>query len=635
MSKLEPQGFASLPNISAVVTPTEATHTPQPEIPRCMGAVESELSISAVDREKAEKQCEKEREEKEAQERKERVEREEREVQEKKELEERKERERQEKAEQDARKRNELEEGERKEEEELAERERIEKEAREQAEREVREQTERRAKERAERDARFVRRRAEKEAKERAETEKLKKAAKRRSQNKAAKRANQEAREEAEREEKERAEAAARVRVAKRRAKKEAKEQAKREAREKAKQEAREKAEREAKEKVERDEERVEKERAENDAKEKTDRNADEREEALEEKVSTSNAPSARDSTAGKSDHSRKTSGLPQKEEKSECASIRDFTSAERKEESSDLPPIVTSPVPGGMPNGAHNLGGSLPTWKLDSLGGEGVEARTPLTEAEDGKKSVDVLSNLSKIATPMELTNLGKPDIPKDMNLSVNVSVSSENKRPTNAEQGPSPIERTSPILAPETAPGALSSATSKLPKTPKDVKEVVPTTPKPWPASTKTERPLSMQILLAPASSLPDGCDVIDSSGVWGGAGGRGNTKPITMSTPVQQDRRSVFADTTRDQKRKNQQKYVAEGPPGSNPFRRAQITAKPASKPTLDPQKHSSWGSWGASLLSNLTDIVTAERSPSPEPPPVKPKIEKPPRGYILDH
>ncbi|KAF9642359.1 hypothetical protein BDM02DRAFT_3124623 [Thelephora ganbajun] len=105
---------------------------------------------------------------------------------------------------------------------------------------------------------------------------------------------------------------------------------------------------------------------------------------------------------------------------------------------------------------------------------------------------------------------------------------------------------------------------------------------------------------------------------------------------------DRQSIFADTARDRKRENQRENVVEGFLGSNPARRRNdsaqsgMTTKPAPKPAPAPapvqQKSSGWGSWGSSLLTNIASAAPApDRSPSPEPPPVKPKIEDPPRGF----
>jgi len=51
------------------------------------------------------------------------------------------------------------------------------------------------------------------------------------------------------------------------------------------------------------------------------------------------------------------------------------------------------------------------------------------------------------------------------------------------------------------------------------------------------------------------------------------------------------------------------------------------KSASAHASPPQKPTSWGSWGSSLPNNIMSAVTFEGSHSPEPPPVKPKIEGP--------
>jgi hypothetical protein len=606
-------------------------------------------------------------------------------------------------------------------------REQAEREAREQAEREARkrekeakdraEREAREAKEQAEREAR--------EQAEKAAMEKMDKVTRRRAEREAAKRAEQEAKERAEREAaeraereaKEKAEEAARAkaeRIAKRKAEREAREQAEREAKEKADQEAREKAEKEAKERVERQErerrkkeeeraererienervekeriekeriekariererienERVEKERvekeerekAEREAKEKADHEAKEREEAEKAKTLASKTPSARGSTVGKNDRSRKTSTLSKKEQKNEWAGAWDFNSTE-KEESSGLLPILTSSGPGGIFDGAGDFWSA---GKNDSPGGaEELELRTPLT-----KKGADSLSNLSKVDTVTGPADISKLDPPEDPNtiVSARVSVSSrsENERWTDAEQGPSPTEPTPPILAPGLSPETLLSTTPDLLKTSKEVKDEAPTTPKPWPtpalpssrqsqvpppapAKTEPEKPLSLWERKRPkvasppasASSLFGGGDGINSSGVWGNSsGGGGNAETIAMPNLVG-DRQSVFTDTARDQKRENQREGVVEGLLGATPVRRrndsaqsqvpAKHTPKPAPAPAPAPQKSSGWGSWGSSLLNTVASAVAApDRSPSPEPPPVKPKIEDPPRGF----
>lgn len=106
----------------------------------------------------------------------------------------------------------------------------------------------------------------------------------------------------------------------------------------------------------------------------------------------------------------------------------------------------------------------------------------------------------------------------------------------------------------------------------------------------------------------------------------------KAVTPPPPAS----SLFA---RDQKRENQRENVVEGLLGSGSARRrndstqSHVNVRPA--PAL--QKASGWGSWGSSLLTNVASSVAApDRSPSsPEPPPVKPKIEIPPRGFTPSH
>ena len=248
------------------------------------------------------------------------------------------------------------------------------------------------------------------------------------------------------------------------------------------------------------------------------------------------------------------------------------------------------------------------------------------------------VLSSLSRppeIATPTEHVDARKLDKPGPR---------------------PSPTEPTPPGFAP---PETLFNTTPKLPGTPGEVKEDVPTTPKPWPTSsltpthhsqvpapapipTKTEpgkphslwdrKKLKEATPPAPASNLYGG-ETMNSSGVWGDASGGGeNTKSIAMPTIVG-DRQSVFTNTTRDQKRESQREGVVEGFLGSNSARRRNDSAqlgmavKPAPAPA--PQKSGGWGSWGSSLLNNIANVV--ERTPSPELPPARPKIEDPPRGF----
>ena len=201
-----------------------------------------------------------------------------------------------------------------------------------------------------------------------------------------------------------------------------------------------------------------------------------------------------------------------------------------------------------------------------------------------------------------------------------------------------------TPPGLTPEFVSETLSRTTSELLKTAKDVKEDVPTTPNPRstpsltpvsaPANIEPEKPLSLwergelkaTIQPAPASNSFDG---------------GGNAESIAIPTIVR-DRQSIFTDPARDQKRENQRENLVEGFLGSNPARRrndsaqSQMTVKPVTKPAPAPaplpQRPSGWGSWGSSLINNITSAVATERSPSPEPPLVKPKIEDPPRGFV---
>jgi len=525
------------------------------------------------------------------------------------------------------------------------------------------------SKESAEQEAREAKERAEKAARE-----KLDKDARRRAERETAKKAVQEAQEKAE---------AVRAKAeedARQRAEKEVEEQAERDAQEKGEQEARENADREAKERTERKKERLEreeKERVEREEKEKAEREAKERGEEERKKVPVSKIPSAWGSTVGKSDCSKKTSALSQKERKNEWANGWDFGPTE-KEEPSDLPPITTSSAPGGIFGGAGNFD-FFATGEKDPPGGAGeVELRTPLTKK--GKKGVDGPSNRSKVATPTVSADAGRLGMLENLNMnnmSARVSISSENERFTDAEQGPSPTEPTHPVFAPETASEALLSTTPELLKTRKEVEEDIPATPKPllapsiasqpWPAppltpthqsqvptpvpvpaKTEPENPLSLwdrkrletATPPAPTSGLFGG-NAMNSSGVWGGAsGGGGNTGSVAMPTLVG-DRQSVFTDTARDQKRENQREGVAGGLLGSNSARRrndsaqSRMTTKPVPRPAPTPvsasQRTGGWGSWGSSLLDNIANVVTAGRTPSPEPPLVRPNIDYPSRGF----
>ena len=631
--------------------------------------------------EKAEREArKKEREERE------RVEREEREALEHKqrEAQEQEERKRQEKAEREVRRRE-------RQEQERQERERTEREAREQAEREAREQAEQAARVQAEREAR---RRAEREANERAERiERVEREA-REAQEQAEREAKEQAKKkradkEAERakREAERVEEAIRVKAEKdaKRKEKEMKEQAEREraeqeAREKAAEEAKEKAEREAKkaedeakERADREAEenakREERERAERaaererlerekDAKEKADREAKEREEE-EKKLAASKNLSPWGSTAENihNDRSRKTSGLSQKAPENGWRSSWGFGSG--KDESHDLPPIITSSVPGGILSGADFFSNK---YSPDGAAEE-VELRTPVTKGKGASKTP---SNLSGVATPSETVAMGKVDSnthedPDFRNRSARVSISSENERFTDAEQGPSPPQPTHPVLTPEAMPEAPSNSTSELLNTPRAAKEEVPTTPKPWlpPSltpgkpqvstpvpSTEPEKPLSLwerkRLKTGVPSNLLSG-DATNPSGAWGDTGSGGSTETIAMPTiPRNEDRQSTFTDAARDQKRENQREHLVEGILDSskqgrrkNDLVQPQIITKPPPKPTPAPtvasqQKSSGWGSWGSSFLTTVANAVT-ERSPSPEPEQLQPKIQNSPRGF----
>jgi len=617
--------------------------------------------------------------------------------------------------------------------------ERADREAKEQADREAKEREEREAREAKARAEQEAKARAEQEAKAEAERiAKMDKASRRKAEKEAKEKADREAKERAEREEKERVEEVARAkaeRIAKRKADREAKEQAEREAREKAAQEvreraeqaARDKAEKEAKakadreerervkredkeraerekeriehERIEREKERIERERiegekerieqeriekekqriareekqkAEQEAKEKAELEAMQREEEEQRQALASKTQSPWGSTAGKNDRSRKTSTLSQKEQKNEWANTWEMPSTEGP---SGLAPIFTSAA-SNLFDGAGNFD-LLSTGKKDSPGGaEEVELRTPVTKK--GKNGTRSPSNLSKVVTPTETGDAGRPDVLEDpnTNMSARISVSSrsEGERWTDAEQGPSPTELAVPTLLPEIGVGfeGFTNATSELLGTPKGINNEALTTPTPWPApsltparqspvptatppappaKTEPEKPLSLWDRKklkganqpASASNLFGGGDGTDSSGPWADAsGGGGNGESIAMPAIVGDrqsgDRQSVFTDTARDRSRENQRENVVEGLLGSSAARRrndsaqSQAPVKPAPAPAPAPQKSGGWGSWGSSLLTNIASAVAIpDRSPSPEPAPIKPKIENPPRGF----
>ena len=230
---------------------------------------------------------------------------------------------------------------------------------------------------------------------------------------------------------------------------KESAEQAERVAR--AEREAREKLERAEMEKVEWEErkrakaKREERKRIEREAKEaeeKADREAKEGEDEEKMKTASKIQPAW---GAKNGDRSRKTSALAQKEQKNEWGNTWGFGSSETKDESSGLPPLITSSVPGGMFDGAGKFDFFTKTGSLGGSGdGDEVELRTPLTKK--GKRGFDSPSNLSKAATPVETTDAGKGDVlddfsPRNVGLGKRFargSFSSENERFTDEEQGP-----------------------------------------------------------------------------------------------------------------------------------------------------------------------------------------------------
>ena len=160
-----------------------------------------------------------------------------------------------------------------------------------------------------------------------------------------------------------------------------------------AEREARENFERAAMEKVEREErerferlEREERERLEREEKEKADREAKEREEEEKRKATASKIPPTWGTNTG--DRSRKTSALAQKEQKNMWAGTWGFGPTETKDEPSDLPPIVTSAVPGGIFDGA----GKFDFFTKTNSPGHGarvsISENERFTDAEQGPPS-------------------------------------------------------------------------------------------------------------------------------------------------------------------------------------------------------------------------------------------------------
>ena len=254
----------------------------------------------------------------------------------------------------------------------------------------------------------------------------------------------------------------------------------------------------------------------------------------------------------------------------------------------------------------------------------EEVELRTPQM-----KDVTDTPSNLSEVATPSEIIDQGKLDIP---DLFAKVSIISPEDEPfTDAEQEPCPPESPRPALASEVIPEALSN--SNLNSLTPHVSALTPT-----PGKLVPDKPLSLwkrkkrKTAVQPASALnlfgAEGAT--NSLGGWGDAGGGGSTETIAMPT-ITEDRWSIFTDTARDQKRENQRENLVEGFLGSNQGRRRndsaqpQITMRPATKPGPGPApaQKSGWGSWGSTLLGGIASAV--------EPPSVRPKIEDTPRGF----
>ena len=562
---------------------------------------------------------------------------------------------------------------------EREEQERLEEVARLKAERAAKRKADREAKEQADREAKE---KAEQEARERAEQVAVEKA-RREAKAKADREEERLKREEKARLGRER-ELAETERVERERVEREEK-RVEREEKRRIEREEKERMEREANEKAEKEA----KERAELEAKQREEEAKRQREE--EKRQALASKTQSPWGSAGKNDRSRKTSAISQKEQRNEWANTWERGPAEKeqrnewantrehgpaeKEGPSGLPKIFTSSASGLF----DGVGDFLSTRKNDSPGGaEEVELRTPVMKK--GKKSTGSPSNLSKVATPTEPADVGKHETLEELNMNNmsgrrSVSSRSENERWTDAEQGESPTNPALPAALPDLGLGAFVDTTMGLLGTPKGVKDAALATPKSWPAPSLTparqspvptspippakaesEKPLSLwerkklnanppppapAPAPAPASSLLSVGDGANSSGVFGDtSGGGGNGESIPMPAIVG-DRQSVFTDTARGRERENQRENVVEGLLGSSSARRrnestqSQSPVKPAPKPTLPPpppaQKSGGWGSWGSSLLTNIASTITAERSPSPEPAPVKPKIEDPPRGF----
>ena len=407
---------------------------------------------------------------------------------------------------------------------------------------------------------------------------------------------SKEAEEQTEKAAREKMDEVARVRAdteAAKRAEREVKENAERQAEEgarvKAEVTARRIAQKEAMERMRREtREREENEKAERETKEKSEREAKEREEGGRD-VSALNTPSALGLSVRKNDRSRKTSTLSQKDQKNEWAGTRD-TRPTNEQGPSGLPPISTS----------------------------------------DASSLSDSANNFDFLNVPSRFS----------------ASSSSENGHLTDAEQRPSPTEPPPPAPLPGLDSKALVAL--ELLGTQKGVIDEAPTTPNPGtapsldtarhspaptppPAQREPEKPLSLWERKERKVEIPP------APAVCGDASGGGNGESIAMPAIVG-DRRSVFTDTARGRERENQRENVIEGLLGSGSARRrndsaqSQSPTKPSRRLAPAPQKASGWGSWGSSLINNIASAVAdADRSPSPEPRPVKPSIENPPRGF----
>jgi len=163
-------------------------------------------------------------------------------------------------------------------------------------------------------------------------------------------------------------------------------------------------------------------------------------------------------------------------------------------------------------------------------------------------------------------------------------------------------------------------------------ETKDEIPTTPKPRPAPSlstvrqsqapvlppvpvkaEPEKPLSLwdrkklkvASRSAAASSLSDG---MNSTVRGDAAGGEQDPESVIAPTTVG-GRQSIFTDTARDQKRRNEREDVGEGLLGSIWVR------KRNAPPPAAPLKSSGWEVWGSLAATTADQAAVPERPPSP--------------------